>query len=1600
MHKIYDFFISHSEKENDEAQRLYNLLHEINPEWEIFFDKRCLGKESEWASRMYDAAQYSKHLIFLAQYPETLEFGHRWVSKEVEFFYNLQSTRKRSGTGKLNISYFGIIYGWNMEKDLFSDSEYGALYRAMYTAPNHLIINQNDSVTDYFNSIKEKVLTMTEQSRNPIPAYILDCSLKYAKLKQQEDVNFKKERIIDILIPELSVDENIKNFDQMLSSAQNSHIAILGNEGGIGKTTIMTKMFFELQEKACVDNSDDSLIPIYIKGSALAGSDYIIMRYIAKNYFGESTATSFDSFETGNIIKTLESEFKADTETPNYILLIDGYNEIPESVLSKFNEEINQYLSGDKYKNVRIVISGRYLSENFSREGIIHYTVKRIAFSKVRAYLDENGLNKTIKSSLMNVLSIPMYLTMYVDMALEEKINNRAELLNKFVERQIIKDSASANGEIQSALYNFLISTLLPYVAYRLSVRDSSKGNFELTFDEMCNIMADALDYYNSREYKSRCGEDGRRILRLTGISNMDEYDLVDLAIEYYTKVCKLLRVEVNGTSEKDKRYDFIHQVYRDFFAATYIYEDIKYSTDAKIPCVSLESPVSETDIYMLISELLNEKSPYFDIDNNCWNYSCNDESALIQLLDNSRKNGQNQNAEFVSAVVNLLRLSRNYDLSGCDFSDLDLTKSNFCSVRLTRSDINADYGSSFKNSKINSENLLTNTHESYIMAACTGKNTVAVFDASGVLKIWNKGKFDNNPLKVISGITYNLHKIIYSSDEKIIYAMSGHTILQIDIPESKFGSGFKVIYSTGKRLRNIFIDKNGELAFTTVFNSYNPKPISNPELADEINFYGVNSASAVRDDKMQLAFCYVAGFSGFRLYDYDIQKNEWKETKTGIYQLMDEYVGKIEIKLKNSGVYDRFYNQKEKDAKYYFNKLDNYRCTFFKNLVFKYNKETSDYTMIPQRIINSVINKIKSENMPVPQDFIQRLLELNIDYKSRIYFYLVDNRAMAYLHGRKISNMEYKPGTDILLLTYYNDYVSEKDDKHYYHTTVAELNTTDLTAKIIHTYTGHNKIRAMYSGDDIVIQSSDKLWIVQPDGNIYSIPVIFSNVCYYFSPQESSVHYMVTNFAVYQLNSDFVCERTFIHNCKTGPYYMYYDENGVFYMISGKNYHYLFNNPERPVSVLNLQNGKKEFTDKKVNIIKGVRFIENYFGKSIHNRFGRINLYKDNILHDTVSLQRAICISGCDFTGISGTLNDSEYTKILKFYGAKTDEFNTCPVSPEKPLDFAFAHSNKPFEQPDEIINAVSPYIKDDNLKYTKESQVTEKSTECEIWGKIQKGSYKKDSLEPSDYSILERAYDLQVITPEIVYYLMGAGLVEMPSVYSYSKEKIAKRMYKTLFGNLRLIKRYIHSGNSQPMYILNDCYGKKLLSSTSGTIFNKEPMSNNATGKVSKNIVLNLWFSYMLMKYKDCDIKYDSDVTFDSEVSLIKKNTVVRRYIKLNDQAFFARIIRGEINEAKIQKNRKRISYFCDLASNYPYLQNKGVNLGLTKPPVIVIIGESFESCQKLDEALRDISPHIRRIYTYDTLLMYGIEKNNDDIYFEFAGSKPYVVKIADLI
>ena len=509
----FDFFISHSGAETEEAILLYDMLKKINRKWNIFIDRENLSNNPEWLGPMLTAVRNSKHLIFLAKTPEVLEKS--WVFDEVQEFYTNSASRFSDGRADFCISYFGIIYNWNIKTELTGDAKRAGLYHSMYKIPNNIILGENQSVADMERSIRIRALDMISSGTDATPEYFLDKAVHYAKQKLKVDEKFTPEAIDDELIPTLSRGKSrysLERIIDILSEGEGDEIVeeegrqehkndiiILGEEGGSGKTTVMTKLFYHFLNKALEDNNTSLQIPVYVEASALAGSNNPIKRYLAKYFFGENTAIYCDSTEASNYMSEIDKAFRAKKEKPQYILLIDGYNEIAPDVIEKVEKELDELFDNGGVKNVRIVISGRTVSDEIKKDRFDTYYLNRISDYKIFNFLKKCGNNATVSKGLKDVLSKPMYLTMFAETDSENKITTRSDLLESFIKIQQDKENKGELDKKTRAFYKFSREMLLPFIAYRLCT-DETGNNFVLTSDKLRDIRDEALDYWESRE--------------------------------------------------------------------------------------------------------------------------------------------------------------------------------------------------------------------------------------------------------------------------------------------------------------------------------------------------------------------------------------------------------------------------------------------------------------------------------------------------------------------------------------------------------------------------------------------------------------------------------------------------------------------------------------------------------------------------------------------------------------------------------------------------------------------------------------------------------------------------------------------------------------------------------------------------------------------------------------------------------------------------------------------------------------------------------------------------------------------------------------------
>ncbi len=1621
------FFISHNSSDTAQAIELYNLILELHPELEgrIFLDRsesQPLLNHSEWRARMMGQVENSQHLIFITSNPDYIKEGNGWLFEEVSHFHNLKVSRNKSGRGDLNLSYFGIfLCECDFENALFNDAVRGSEYRMLYERPEHLILGNGATVNAARTRIKDKIDTLLSGSDlTENSALILDKVRAFADEKQQSDYTFSKGAIDDRLIPTVAKDEGELDFNALCSLVKENHISLVGSEGGCGKTTLLTKLFYTFLDTA------DGMIPLYIDAKSLLAENHLILRHLTKELFDEHTAMTDRS--TSKNTGLLDYEFSRKTDAPQYLLIIDGYNEIPESSIAQFNRELLDFMPGGRYKNVRVIISGRQIDTSLPEGVFDPLKINSLSPFAISAYIKENGLWKgRMEKSLFNILSIPMYLKMYVETAAQDEIKNKSDLLCSFVNRQRDKDSSSAESERTKALYRLFLEHVLPVIAYKMMCGDADSSAFLLSERELEQSLAFASELLTDTAYKRFYGPEYREQLRASDFSRFDELDLSDMSVAYFVRVCKLLRKDADGN------LGFVHQIYRDFFCAKFISEQIRLSLEKNEPCDAVLQTAFDSDIIGFITELLHEEKPRFDSVSECWDYSCNDRSALVPFLDMLRD--RENCAIGVANVTEILKYARKSDLSGLDFSYLDLTKTALSTCHFYRYDKERTYPTSFANSVINRENIFTENHFDALLAACTNEKCVASIDSTGVIKFWERKRKVNFPTKIISGVRYSVRKMLFGPENDRLYAMTDHEIFEIAIPDEFSSTAQPVcVFKTAKRLCDIRLDCDGRIAFTTILNPFNFKYTDDPDTPDECKFYGVNSGACVLEGGKRLAFGHIIGYDGLKIYDYCDEDTSWKERKFGYSAVLDAFMTELEDLFKKEKIYHLF----PTDNEFY----DKKRRTFFSYIQQQFEDCTHDPDRIPALIAKRCRDRleIRNENpIKLRPHQVAKLYAIVEKYELILKDLVKDNNLLMLLSGRKVTGISQKRDSNTILVSASIDYAEKlkgqrKDKKLYrnkrFDSLVIELDTDTFETRFVTRYFGNDELRAVYCGDDILVLSNYRLTVLdKTGGEVARISCCAKPLRYMIVPETQKTFYLVSAHFIYETDTAMRCIRS-INNI--------FGSINLCCIADGQSNSYLTTRESlsrldgpRSISVINLQNGVPcsitvdESTPLSRFSVNDGAVIGDMSFKVCSER---LVAFKDKIKCDETDVPYKLFVCGCDFRNISGNITEPHYIRMLNRMGAVTDDVS-FPTITVKASDEAFTPSSRELILPENIGNWNTPYSLCPDMRLEEDCHFSDMAGGNHLyiqktWELINKGSYSTNDLEEADYSILEWTSNLNFAVSGMLDDLATAGIIAAPTRFSDTSKRMAGPLHRTFKFLFR--SRFCEGDvpKNIPIYTVCFPYGATLLQYITGVKpknllslprSQMAPAKNRIPGRrnefisiddfqrlrtVRQTLALNQWFAVTARRHRDILRDYSLRTIFDTDSHFIGRGKI-HGYLELADRPFFAEAFRSTEDAPLDEDIVGKVSRMCILSLYYTSLTRYGKQLNfLKKQPVVVLIGESFEHCKELNSKVESLYPNVRKLFTFDALLGSQEAYENAGNYFEFSGGVPHSVKIEEVI
>lgn len=441
------------------------------------------------------------------------------------------------------------------------------------------------------------------------------------------------------------------SLEEIINKHSQSNIMAIGR-GGCGKTYTL----FHLAGKFLEGNYN--AIPIYVSlngfNSNNATNNSIIFDYCC-DILKDNSKFSMDK------IKDRLIEWLREEHDDYILLLLDGFNELTSTDLQiRIANEVK--LLQAKYNNLRFVITSRYdMKDTFAcgsgniSHSFLSYSVDELSLDVVKRYISEffkddeehatkaiqkamvSGKNDTVKSFLRNPMALVMYCYMSCKNAQKEifphhDYSTLGELIDNFVwliKSCIIDDALLRNTYDKAELF-------LQYVG------------FCMNGDGVFKISASTLG-----KYANKFGMDFE-------IAKWEKVDLVKDTMKY----------TMHGTSVT--HIEFVHQNYRDYFAAGYLKSVLLSGDCDAIDCCFGEKIIPE-EVCVLLGDILEEYK-YKNLLSN------NDDSVIQSVLtemcdDLSRAT--------VAQLIRIAAIARENDLSLFDFSGLDLTAASLNGIKL-----------------------------------------------------------------------------------------------------------------------------------------------------------------------------------------------------------------------------------------------------------------------------------------------------------------------------------------------------------------------------------------------------------------------------------------------------------------------------------------------------------------------------------------------------------------------------------------------------------------------------------------------------------------------------------------------------------------------------------------------------------------------------------------------------------------------------------------------------------------------------------------------------------------------------------------------------
>jgi len=557
------------------------------------------------------------------------------------------------------------------------------------------------------------------------------------------------------------------------------HTVLVG-EGGMGKTVSIIRLW----EKYLEDKGSGTPVPIFLalneyNNAQTDESDYIL-KMLGRYYQGKWEIDSNDKNRLWDLLRKPPEAGK-----PLLILFLDGFNEIAvdkRNLIIELNKLIEHATA------VQLVITSRFdmrAVQNWNQ--INKLELSELNDRQIKEYIGEERFGKLANNTLLKVLRNPMLLTIYNSTCnyikkssslykFKTRVQTSGELLWNYFEGQRMKKHEMYSEENKRVLYDLLLKYLLPYIGYSME----KAGQFFFTENGLEQVINNAYERFASFDF-----------LKINpGICENDEYLEIgslngNRRLKRFLRIKNLLCCDLAMmVVEEDGTYRFLHQNFRDYFAAVHILNEISICLSGKdnIPDVMKESPIS---LYVgkYMGEIEDEQYniPAVDSENKCWSAGHYSDTLLVKLLERCR-GLFDKSIGFT--VWNILEIWKNVrgELTGADLSHLDLSNVILNAVKCSRLYGEKALAVSFENSILNQRDIFPQGHSGYVYSveySPDGRRILSVF-SDDTIKEWDE--LTGNCIRTCKGHSGSIYSAKYSPDGKKVSATCGYTIKEWDV--------------------------------------------------------------------------------------------------------------------------------------------------------------------------------------------------------------------------------------------------------------------------------------------------------------------------------------------------------------------------------------------------------------------------------------------------------------------------------------------------------------------------------------------------------------------------------------------------------------------------------------------------------------------------------------------------------------------------------------------------------------------------------------------------------------------------------------------------